>query len=597
MKTVQMNNAIKRIASLIVSAVSMTSFALTAFASEPYDSYNYDFWDDPVPAQAAYKVDNTFTGKTAGLERLTDPEDELFLSVNTATSFSGIKDIFFEESLEQFWVADTLNNRIIRLDKNMQLIGCYTGVDKSDSGTTAFNSPNGVFVDVEENGDVMMYIGDTNNSRILKCKVTGDLTCENALEIGKPESAIYTSKSQTFLPEKILVDKAGNIYAVCTSLNAGSAQFNYLGEFQGFYGANRVEVTAEIIRKRIWRIFASDEQLKSMKSAAPTEYKNFDIDAEGFIYTCTEAANTTMDAVKKLNAAGYNIWNNAAGNEYQFGDIVNGGTWDAATNTNYSTRLTDIDIDENGFINILDYSTGRVFVYDEFCSLVTIFGTKSSTSDQKGSFNGPNALETAFGNVYIVDGIKNDITVYSTTLYGSYLKQAVLLYDDGRYVDAEPYWQEVLDRNGTCSFAQLGLGKAALNKGDYKLAMEYFEDCYAQTSYDRAFKYYREQWLQDNFVLVFLAVVLVIVGIFVISLLIKRGIIKKRVKKVKKAPERKKTKKELEHEAELAAEKAAKEAEEMAAQAAEETAEAAQEVAETAQEAAEAAEEIEKEEE
>lgn len=565
-----MKNAIKKIASLLVAAVSMTSFALTALASEPYDSYIYDFWDDPVPAQAAYKVDNTYTGKNVGLERLRDPEDELFISVNTPTSFSGIKDIFFEETLEEFWIADTLNNRIVRLNKDMQLIGCYTGIDKSESGVLNFNAPNGVFVVVEDNGDVIMYIGDTNNSRILKCKATDALTCENLLEIGKPESAIYTSKSQTFLPEKILVDTAGNIYAVCTSLNAGSAQFNYLGEFQGFYGANRVEVTAEIIRKRIWRIFASDEQLKSMKSAAPTEYKNFDIDAEGFIYTCTEAANATMDAVKKLNAAGYNIWNNEAGNEYHFGDIISGSTYDAATNTNYSTRLTDIDIDENGFINILDYATGRVFVYDEFCSLVTIFGTKSNTSDQKGSFNGPNALESAYGNIYIVDGIKNDITVYSTTLYGSYLKQAVLLYDEGRYVDAEPYWQEVLDRNGTCSFAQLGLGKAALNRGEYKKAMEYFKDCYAQKSYDRAFKYYREQWLQDNFIIVFLAVVLLIVGIFVISLLMKRGIIKKRVKKVKKAPERKKTKKELEHEAEIAAEKAAKEAEEKAALEAEE---------------------------
>lgn len=549
-----MKKAFKKAVASLLALCSLSTAVLTAYASEPYDSYSYDFWNDPIPAQAAYKVNDTYTGNNLNLTRLTDPEDELFISTTTKTSLAGAKDIYFEETLEEFWVADTQNSRILRLDKDLSLIGCYTGVDKSDSGNTSFNNPNGVFVVVEENGDIMMYVGDTENSRILKCKVTGGLTCENMLEIGMPESAIYTSKSKTFLPEKMLVDSAGNIYAVCTSLNAGSAQFNAAGEFQGFYGANRVEVTGEIIRRHIWRLFASDEQLKSMQSAAPTEYKNFDIDDEGFIYTCTEAANTTTDAVKKLNAAGYNIWNNDAGNEYVFGDIVTGGTWDAATNTTYSTRLTDLDIDEYGFINILDYSTGRVFVYDEFCSLVTIFGTKSSTSDQKGSFNGPNAVESAFGNIYIVDGIKNDITVYSTTLYGSYLKQAVLLYDDGRYVDAEPYWQEVLNRNGTCSFALLGLGKAALNKGDYKLAMEYFEDCYAQKSYDRAFKYYREQWLQDNFVFVFLAIVLLFVLGITYSILKKKGIIKKREKKVKKkAPERKKTKKELEHEAELAA--------------------------------------------
>lgn len=548
-----MKKAFKRAVASLLAVCSMSTAVLTAYASEPYDSYSYDFWNDPVPAQAAYKVNDTYTGKNLNLTRLTDPEDELFISETTSTSLAGAKDIYFEQTLEEFWVADTQNSRILRLDKELSLIGCYTGVDSSESGNTKFNNPNGVFVKVEENGDVIMYVGDTENSRILKCKIVDGLSCTNELEIGKPDSAIYTTKSKTFMPEKILVDKADNIYAVCTSLNAGSAQFNSKGEFQGFYGANRVEVTAEIIRRHIWRVFASDEQLKSMKSAAPTEYKNFDIDAEGFIYTCTEAANTTTDAVKKLNAAGYNIWNNDAGNEYVFGDIVSGGTYDASTNTTYSTRLTDIDIDSCGFINILDYSTGRVFVYDEFCSLVTIFGTKSSTSDQKGSFDGPNALESAYGNVYIVDGIKNDITVYSTTLYGDYLKQAVLLYDEGKYIEAEPYWQEVLNLNGTCSFAMLGLGKAALNKGEYKLAMEYFKDCYAQRSYDRAFKYYREQWLQDNFIFVFLGVVLLFVLGITYSILKKKGVIKKREKKVKKAPERKKTKKELEHEAELLA--------------------------------------------
>lgn len=565
-----MKKAIKKAISLTLATLCVSSTMLTAYASEPYDSYSYDFWDDPVPAQAAYKVNDTYTGKNLGLERLTDPKDELFISKNISTSLSGAKDIFYEETLEEFWVADTQNSRILRLNKDLQLIGCYTGVDSSESGKASFNAPAGMFVKVEENGDVILYVGDTQNSRILKCKIVDGLHCECLLEIGKPDSAIYSSKSNTFLPEKILVDGADNIYAVCTSLNAGSAQFNYKGEFQGFYGANRVEVTAEIIRRQVWRIFASDEQLKSMESAAPTEYKNFDIDAEGFIYTCTEAANTTTDAVKKLNAAGYNIWNNDAGNEYHFGDIVTGSTYDAATNTNYTTRLTDLDIDKDGFINILDYSTGRVFVYDEFCSLVTIFGTKNNNSDQKGSFNAPNAVETAYGNVYVVDGSKNDITVYSTTLYGSYLKQAVLLYDDGSYEDAEPYWQEVLDRNGTCSFALLGLGKAALNKGEYKLAMEYFEDCYAQRSYDRAFKYYREQWLQDNFILVFVVIVALLIFIAVFSTLKKKGIIKKRVRKVKKAaPERKKTKKELEHEAQIAAELEAQKAAELEAQKAE----------------------------
>ena len=67
-----------------------------------------------------------------------------------------------------------------------------------------------------------------------------------------------------------------------------------------------------------------------MTRNVPVEYANFDIDADGFIYTVTEAANTTTDAVKKLNPAGYNIWDNAVGDEYSFGDVAS--EYDSTTN-------------------------------------------------------------------------------------------------------------------------------------------------------------------------------------------------------------------------------------------------------------------------
>lgn len=570
----QMKKTIRKAVSLGLALACMASVATVAFASEPYYSYSYDNWDDAIPAQAGYKVYDTYTGHDLGLERLSDPDDKLYISSSAPSNLNAPRDIFYEDSKEEFWVADTKNSRILRLDKNLQLIGCYTGVESAPSGVKSFNEPQGVFVAAEDDGTLYMYVGDTQNSRIVQCEIISETECKCALEIEKPDTPIYTSN--TFLPERILVDGGKNIYAVCTSLNSGSAQFNGEGVFQGFYGANRVEVTGEIIRRRIWRVFASDEQLKSMASASPVEYKNFDIDSDGFIYTVTEVSNASTDAVKKLNAAGYNIWNNDAGNEYTFADS-GANTYDAATNTSYTSRLTDIDIDKYGFINILDYETGRVFVYDEFCDLVTIFGTKNTNSDQKGSFNGPNALESAYNNIYIVDGIKNDITVYSTTLYGEYLKQAVLLYDEGKYLEAKPYWQEVINRDGTCTFALLGLGKACLNEGNYKEAMEYFKDAHARRSYDKAFRYYREQWLQDNFYFVFAAIILLIILIIVLKVLKKKGIIKKRVRKQKKQVERKKTKKELEHEAELAAEAEKAAAEEAAAEAAEEAAEKAEE--------------------
>lgn len=44
-------------------ALTMT---VTAFADEPYTAYNYDYWDDAIPSQSAYRVEKTVTGDRYG---------------------------------------------------------------------------------------------------------------------------------------------------------------------------------------------------------------------------------------------------------------------------------------------------------------------------------------------------------------------------------------------------------------------------------------------------------------------------------------------------------------------------------------------------
>lgn len=518
-----MKNLISRLIASVLALGCLSATAVTAFASEPYDSYSYDNWGDAIPSQAAYRVEKVCTGKDMGLKRLSDASDKLYIGANEPMMLSEASDIYFESVNKEFWIADTGNNRIIRLNENLQLMGCYKLTKQSDGNETAINSPKGVFVEVKDS-QIYMYIADSGNSRIVKAKVTSETDCEELLVITMPESELYTSK--TFIPEKILVDNGGSIYAVCSSVNTGAAQFDMNGNFKGFYGANRVEATAEVIRQRIWRMFASNKQLEGMTRSVPVEYKNFDIDADGFIFTCTEAANTSTDAVKKLNPAGYNIWNNDAGNNYHFGDIVNGVVFDATTGTNHTTRLTDIEISQDGMINVLDYETGRVFQYDEFCNLVCIFGTRNVTSDQRGGFKAPNAIESNGQNIYIIDGTKNDVTIYTTTVFGQYVHKAVLLYDEGLYLEAKPYWEEVVKRDGTFTFAYVGLGKACLNSGDYKQAMEHFKTAYDRYDYNRAFKYYRDEWLRNNFNTVVIVIVVLVVLIYVLKILKKKGIIK-----------------------------------------------------------------------
>jgi tetratricopeptide (TPR) repeat protein len=71
--------------------------------------------------------------------------------------------------------------------------------------------------------------------------------------------------------------------------------------------------------------------------------------------------------------------------------------------------------------------------------------------------------------------------------------------------------------------AYIGLGKAALNEGEYSKALDYFETAYDQDDYDRAFKYAREEFLRENFTLIIIVLAVIIVFLFVLSKMHKKG--------------------------------------------------------------------------
>ena len=513
----RIKNSFKKILCAGLAAVAAVSMTLEAFAAEPYKSYIYDTWNDSIPSQNAYRIDKTVTGYDMGLSRLSDPADPLFLSETASARLSNPKDMYFDPDEKEFWIADTDNNRILRLNDKLELVGAYAEL----SDGSRFASPSGVYVkrSLYDDKPLYIYIADYENSRVVKAAVKNDHELEMVQEYTRPDTDLYTV--ETFNPSKVVADFAENVYAVCTSVNQGAVQFNRSGKFQGYYGANRVEVTAAVIAQKLWRKFASNEQISGMTRNVPVEYANFDIDEGGFIYTVTEAANTTTDAVKKLNPAGYNIWDNSAGNEYKFGDMAS--EYDPTQNQTYSTRLTDICVADNGLINVLDFSTGRVFQYDRNARLLCIFGTKNSTNDQRGSFSNPNAVEAYNNNIYVIDGSKNDVTIYSETTFGALMHEAVELYDQGRYSEAKPIWQNVIARDGGYPMAYIGLGKAALNEGEYSKALDYFKTAYDQDDYDRAFKYAREEFLRENFTLIIIVLAVIIVFLFVLSKMHKKG--------------------------------------------------------------------------
>ena len=82
------------------------------------------------------------------------------------------------------------------------------------------------------------------------------------------------------------------------------------------------------------------------------EFDNFDIDDEGFIYTVTGSKSATTDIFKKMNPAGENILINLGYSDYTYGDMASY----YYKNQTYGSQITDVDVDEDGTIRLLDFA-------------------------------------------------------------------------------------------------------------------------------------------------------------------------------------------------------------------------------------------------
>lgn len=519
----------KIIAVLVTAALAMTFLCTTVSAVDPYKTYNYDAWFNALPSQAGYEVVQTINYRDIGLEQVQDPTSKFFISENENVNFSDMKDFFISPKGEMY-IVDTGNNRIVKTDLDFNLLAVYKNFPGSSSkhivvdeegnevevDADSLKAPYGIFVDEDD----VMYIADRDNQRIIKCVGETETSARILQEYYKPDTALY--ESQSFYCTKVLVDAAKNVYVICPAVNKGAIMFSDSGSFVGFYGANRVEVTAEVIRNKLWRKIASEQQIASLTKSTPVEYANFDIDDEGFIYTVTEVANASTDAVKKMNPAGYNILEKIADNN-SFGDQIS-VTYNGTT---YATRLTDISVSDDRFINILDYTSGRVFQYDERCNLLFIFGFDQE--EQRGGFSNPNAIETWGDKIYVLDGRNNDITVFGLTEFGTYVHQAIALHNQGLYEEAYDIWKEVLKRDGAYYMGLVGVTKALYNQDDYKGAMKYSKLSYYPKEYDKAFEANRQETLRKNFTLYVVLIIVLVIVYFVIKFLQAKGKIPRRL--------------------------------------------------------------------
>lgn len=494
------------------AAMLISTGAANVSAIESYDPYSYDRWGDAVSSQVGYSAEYFIDGQSIeGLTEYVMSMEGFEPEKADWKQMLGLKEpadlyISYEDLM---YIADKGNNRIIVTDLDFKMVN-YLDKFTYKGEELTLKKPEGVYVD-QYTG--FIYICDTENSRVIKCDSKGNV--DRLFE--KPQSAIY-SQDLTYNPRKVLTDKAGNVYVVVKSVTKGAVMYNLDGEFLGFYGANRVEATSEIIMNAFWNTIATEEQRALSTKTTPIGFSNFDIDDAGFIYTVTESTEVKTDAVKKLNPRGSNILSSTVGDDVYFGDIS------PAYYSIYTkeSTLVDIDIGPNGEMNILDFAHGRIFQYDKLANLMFVLG---GTGDQLGTFRSVAAIETKDNYIYVLDSRKNSITVFKRTAFGEIVTEATNLYNDGYYELSYEPWLNVIKYDGNYRRAYIGIGNALLNAEQYKEAMEYFRISISRNRYNKAFEGYRGQILEKYFTPAIIIIIVLAVVTAIIKKLYRQGII------------------------------------------------------------------------
>ncbi|MCL2202992.1 MAG: hypothetical protein FWB88_03520 [Defluviitaleaceae bacterium] len=470
---------------LVLALAPALSFTAFASGTGPTNyTYTYNEWGVPVPSPDAYRVTAFIMGA------------DLYLEGESVGHFFRPQDLAVYSNY--VFVADTGNSRIVVIRANED--GTHEAVDVAyhayypDGTPTTFNRPYGVFVSSWPATRGEIWIADTYNQRILHV----DRSWNILNEVLKPTDLTLLEEEMEFLPQKIVVDFSGRIFAQVMRVNRGLMEFSFDGEFVGYMGAPPVVVN---IVEQFWRLVSTRAQRDRRILFVPVEYNNVHIDREGFLLVTTSSEE--VDPVRRLNILGEDVMIRN-GWWYPVGDLWFG---DAAHIRGPSTFVAVTSLPNNSFV-VFDSTRGRLFSY---CSQGHLLYAWGGPGFREGFFQTPVALDSMGYTLFALDAATMAITRFDLTEYGELINLGLHYYHRGMYDESAAAWQEVLRLNGNFGMAYIGIARAYLRLGYYRQAMRYFRIQRDALNYGRAFSFYRREWVERNFWIFALAVGVLIV--------------------------------------------------------------------------------------
>ena len=487
-----MKRILKTITASLIAAVTLVS-VISASAEIPCASYTY--WDNigderkEVYNRAMYSCDTVLNAQRLGI-----------------SAFKELNDVC-TDSDGRIYLLDS-SSRISVFDGNYSLLYEIHKI----SGKESYDDAKSIYIHT----DKTIYICDTEGRRILHSTLRGELI--NIITL--PDSSLLPDNFD-FRPIRIAIDEKGCTYILSEGSYYGALLYDENGKFIGFYGANTVTAgIAGVMSNIMGRIFPNNAKRANTASRIPYSFVDIKSDNDGFIYTCNGKTERYQNKgqIRKLSpGTGKNILNSE---DINFTDDEENTTYKDGETLNQN--IVALEVDENGFIYCLDAAFGRVFLYDSEKRMLSAFGTGMGSGTQKGSFTQASALALNGGDILVTDSTKCTVTVFKETEYGARVKQLTALTVNGDYTAAKEGWQQVLSEDSNCQTAYSGLARAYLAENDYKTAMKYAENGYDRETYALAFELSRRDFIYGNFLVIFIAIIILLCAIAAMIFLGKR---------------------------------------------------------------------------
>ena len=470
----------KAIAFISITIIFLSVFSVSAFAYGTGKSYTYNHFGEAVPTPDPYVVDKV-VGAGLGLNK---PEDSIY--------HNGF-----------LYILDSGNLRVVVLDKNFNYVRQIKF--KKNGLDYQLVEPMGIWIDENDN----MYIADRSKGVVIKSDLNGNVQ----KEYGRPKTDLIDSKSD-YLPLKVLTDKNGIIYILVENEYRGIVTIDQDGNFMGFFGSNKVQVTSQLLLDQFWENFMTQAQISRTQRYLPVDYSSMAIDSNDFVYTACGTTSDMTELIRKINPLSTNVLENQG----VFGDSnlgVSRGIW-------YFTDFNAITTDNDGFITVLDKTWDRIFQYSSEGKLLYIFGGEG---DQAGTFSQPVDIESIGDELVILDKDYGNLTVMKPTAFGENVRKAENLYQDGRFTESIGPWNEVIKEDSNYEFAYEGIGESLFVSKKYQEAMKDFKLANSHADYSLAFQRFRSQFLRNNFTLFITILLLLFVVLpFIYRKLRKRNI-------------------------------------------------------------------------